>query len=83
MNSDINEEINLANYITQHTEPFQYSYQCHEGMLTFAYAINKTIEGKRVRYIKIHTAMYIYSAQHLRNYSYISTHITVSFDFVI
>ena len=27
-------------------DPFVYSYNCHEAMITFAYALNKTIAGK-------------------------------------
>lgn len=48
VNRDINKEIELERYIVNSTDPFQYSYNCHEGTLAFAYALNLTIAGKAV-----------------------------------
>ena len=44
LNKDINKAINFQNF-TSSQEPFVYSYHCHEGLLAFAYALNKTIAG--------------------------------------
>ncbi|CAI8049960.1 Gamma-aminobutyric acid type B receptor subunit 2, partial [Geodia barretti] len=43
LKTDSNEAINLRGYINDSQDPFVYSYHCHEGMLTLAYALNKTI----------------------------------------
>ena len=43
--ADENKAINLESYTADSNEPFVYSYHCHEGMLSFAYALNKTIAG--------------------------------------
>ena len=43
---DINQEINLTDYVDRDADPFVYSYNCHEATLAFAYALNKTIAGK-------------------------------------
>ena len=43
---DINQEIDLANYVDGSENPFVYSYNCHEATIAFAYALNKTIAGK-------------------------------------
>jgi gamma-aminobutyric acid type B receptor len=43
LKTDSNEAINLGSYIDDSQETFLYAYHCHEGMLTLAYALNKTI----------------------------------------
>ena len=45
LKTDSNEAINLRGYINDSQDQFVYSYHCHEGMLTLAYALNKTIAG--------------------------------------
>ena len=45
LKTDSNEAINLGSYIDDSQETFLYAYHCHEGMLTLAYALNKTIAG--------------------------------------
>ena len=46
MDRDINQKIDLTSYVDHNEEPFVYSYNCHEATIAFAYALNKTIEGK-------------------------------------
>ena len=44
---DINKEIDLLSHIDQsYTEPFFYSRQCHEAVLAFGYALNKTVASE-------------------------------------
>lgn len=50
LDKDINKEIELEKHID---EFFIYSYACHEGTLAFAYALNKTIAGKCLKYVSI------------------------------
>lgn len=43
---DINQAIDLPSFVNHSTDPFIYSYSCHEATLAFAYALDKTIAGK-------------------------------------
>ena len=43
---EINQAINLISYIPDYSEPFYYAQHCHEAMLAFAYALDRTITGK-------------------------------------
>ena len=43
---NINQEIDLTNYVDRSEDLFVYSYTCHEATLAFAYALDKTIAGK-------------------------------------
>lgn len=53
MKEKINDEIQLSNVIQDDSEPFYYAQHCHEGMLAFAYALDKTIRGKYLQENKI------------------------------
>lgn len=46
MKEEINDEIHLSTILQDDSEPFYYAQHCHEGMLAFAYALDKTIRGK-------------------------------------
>ena len=46
MEDEINQKINLTDVIPRHVEPFYYAQHCHEAILAFAYALDKTIKGE-------------------------------------